>query len=498
MKRTVAIILALIMCLSFTACGDKGNKDNNSSNVSNIQAKQDVASGGQLSSFYGKTIDYSDPSIYNLDCMTSMGVWQTPKSNDESNKAAADLLEKIEANPDTLKPKSGGKYIYVATNGTDVQGNGMSADKPVKTIAYANLLASSGDVVVLKRGNVWRERVTGKEGVSYGAYGKGNKPTVLGSPENLALREWKKVGEDMYSVSVGAASNIGAIVFDFGKAVGSMKFDAEDVKENYDYHVKAGKLTIKCTDGNPGALYASAEINSNGSIFKINSNSKMQNIRLMFTGCHGVSMGTVENVEFDGLVIGYIGGQVQSGTTRLGNGIEIYGGCDNYTIKNCHIYQCYDAGITMQYTPAEGILEQNILFEDNLLEYSNYNIEYFNSGLTKNVLIKDNVIRYGGYGFGMHTRPDKNKGTNIEGRGTKLTENFVFKNNIIDHSKSFLVEGSGKDEANLPKFEGNKFMQLETSRVALWQGSNYGVKKYGLKAVTDILGDKTGTLYIYK
>ncbi len=497
MKKIMAILLALAMCLSFVACGGNSTTGGNSK-PSKEEASQDTASGGQYSEFYGKEIDYTDPSIYTLDCMTNMGVWETPKSNDESNKAAEELLKEIEANPDTLKPAAGGRYVYVANDGTDVGTNGGSADKPVKTIAYANLLAKAGDVIVLKRGDMWRERVTGKEGVSYGAYGKGNKPTVIGSPENLALREWKKTGEDMYSVTVGGAANIGAIVFDFGKAVGSMKSDASELEENYDYYVKAGKLTIKCTDGNPGALYASAEINSNGSIFNIKSNSSMQNIRLMFTGCHGVSMGTVENVSFDGLVIGYIGGQIQNGTTRLGNGIEIYGGCDNYTIKNCHVYQCYDAGITMQYTPAEGILEQNILFENNLLEYSNYNIEYFNSGLTKNVLIQNNIIRYGGYGFGMHTRPDKNKGTNIEGRGTKLTENFVFKNNIIDHSKSFLVEGSAQDEANLPKFEGNKFMQLESSRVALWQGKNYGVKKYGEKAVTEILGDKTGTLHIYK
>ena len=154
----------------------------------------------------------------------------------------------------------------------------------------------------------------------------------------------------------------------------------------------------------------------------------------------------------------------------------------------------------MQYTGSK--VENNILFENNLLEYSVYNIEYFmggEEGIMKNVLIQNNVVRYGGYGWGYHTRADKNRGTNMQGRGKQnKTENFVFKNNIFDHSKSFLIEISAVDAKYYPKFIGNTYYQLNNSRVARIQDKDYGVKRYGAQTVTEFLGDTTGKLIIYK
>ena len=492
MKKLLALLMAIVMVLGLVACGNSPAQNKEPS---------DTASGGSLSKL-GK-VDPTDPSIYTLDCMTSMGIWETPKSAKESDKAAGEMLKKIEANPDTLKPKSGGKYIYVANNGSDAKGHGYTEDKPVATIGYANLLAKAGDVVVLKRGNFWREYIEGKEGVSYGAYGKGNKPTIYGSPENLANREWKLSDTpDVYTAQIGATSNVGAIVFDHGVAVGSLKKKPEDVKVNYDYYIKGGRAYVYCTDGNPGELYANIETCSGGHLLRMKSNSTAQNLRLMYTGIHGISMGTVENVEVDGCVVGYVGGGSSVGNARLGNGIEVYGGCKGYTIRNCHVFQCYDAGVTFQYDGA--IVEEDILFENNLLEYSVYNIEYFmgrEAGIMKDVFIQGNILRYGGYGWGYHTRPDKNRGTNYQGRGLQnQTANFVVKNNIFDHSMSFLAEFSANKEKPewLPTFTGNTYYQEEDNRIARVNDKNYGVKRYGEQGIIDAFGDTTGKLHIYK
>ncbi|MBO5726896.1 MAG: hypothetical protein J6S00_07540, partial [Clostridia bacterium] len=319
MKKIIAILLVIVLALGMTACvggngGGSNNKDDN-------KTPANTASGGKLSKL-GK-VDPTDPSVYTLDCMTSMGIWETPKSADEVNKAAEEMLKKIEANPDSLKPQKGGKYIYVANDGVDGKGYGYTEDKPVATIAYANLLAVSGDVVVLKRGNFWREYVTGKAGVSYGAYGKGNKPSIYGSPENLANREWTLSDTpDVCYVRLGATSNIGAVVFDHGIAVGSLKKSAEQVATNYDYYIQGGKLYVYCTDGHPGELYANRETCSGGHLVRLQSNSTVQNLRLMYTGIHAISMGTVNNVTADGCVVGYVGGGSSTGAARLGNGIE--------------------------------------------------------------------------------------------------------------------------------------------------------------------------------
>lgn len=82
---------------------------------------------------------------------------------------------------------------------------GFTAEKPFETIEYANLVAKAGDVVVLKRGHFWRTKVIGKEGVLYGAYGKGNKPTIYGALFNAAEKEWvmdKKISIKFSQVQV--------------------------------------------------------------------------------------------------------------------------------------------------------------------------------------------------------------------------------------------------------------------------------------------------------
>lgn len=506
LKKTFAVALSLCLIIGLCGCGElqqntpSSSEEDQSSQITSSAEKDDKEDEKDNNNKKDPlmTKDYTNPSIYTLDTLVSMGLESPRKSDKAIDKAADKMLKTIEARPDTLKPKAGGKYIYVATGGTDGKGYGYSTQKPVATIAYANLLAKSGDVVVLKRGNMWRENVVGKEGVSYGAYGKGNKPTIYGSKKNYADVKWSAEGENVYRVQTGTASDIGLIVFDHGKACGSKVWKKESLKRDYDFVCIGGYVYVYLTKGNPAELYSDIEICVTQHVVKLKSNSTIQNWRIMYGGAHGVGMVDANNVEFDGCVVGYIGGGLQGGAglnTRYGNGIEIWGECDGYIIRNCHVYQCYDAGITMQYVGSK--TEQNILFENNLLEYSVYNIEYFLSGGTfKNILIQNNIVRHGGYGWGYYSRPNKNRGTNVSGGCATYNENFVYKNNIFDHSKSFLlsINGSG---GFYPTFKGNTFAQKGGFRICIWDGKNYGMKKHGEEALNNVFKDLTGKLITY-
>lgn len=73
-------------------------------------------------------------------------------------------------------------------------------------------------------------------------------------------------------------------------------------------------------------------------------------------------------------------------------------------IDHCHVYQCYDAGITPQWSGDKTATgnEENIKYTNNLLEYSVYNIEYFlrdTQGKYKDVEFSGNIVRYAGYGW---------------------------------------------------------------------------------------------------
>lgn len=123
----------------------------------------------------------------------------------------------------------------------------------------------------------------------------------------------------------------------------------------------------------------------------------------------------------------------------FGNGVEIYGGCHRHTIENCYIYQCYDAGITHQYSfRSKGdCIMNDVAYKNNVITDCVYNIEYFHSKYEgyvitgKNILIEGNLLRRAGFGFGA-TRPDTCGDGNIRNSGvSNHFKNFTIKNNFF-------------------------------------------------------------------
>ena len=154
-------------------------------------------------------------------------------------------------------------------------------------------------------------------------------------------------------------------------------------------------------------------------------------------GDHRADSITVTNCE-----IGYIGGKTYNASTRFGNAIELWNGTTNLNISNNWIYQTFDSAITWQ--GDSGLKEdeplvpyENITVKNNLFEYNNADIEYWESAwhTLKNVLVEGNIMRFTALGWG--TRVDDGGVRGIEGAfvGTSThahASNVSFKNNIID------------------------------------------------------------------
>ena len=173
--------------------------------------------------------------------------------------------------------------------------------------------------------------------------------------------------------------------------------------------------------------------------------------------CFGVSARgeCVKGLHVTNCEIGWIGGNIQSysGTdpnypegkrgsvTRYGNGIEIYGGCDDYLVKNNYIYEVYDAGASHQATTYRKLVMQNISYEGNLIEKCVYGIEYFldqkEGGMEsymKNLVIKDNIIRLSGYGWGQQ-RHNTDTPALVKGWSyTNTASEYTIHDNIFDRS----------------------------------------------------------------
>ena len=80
-----------------------------------------------------------------------------------------------------------GTTYYVSNSGDD-NADGRSPETAWKTIDRVNhSWFYSGDGVLFKRGDIWRGKtVQTMPGVSYGAYGTGDKPKFYGWDENMA------------------------------------------------------------------------------------------------------------------------------------------------------------------------------------------------------------------------------------------------------------------------------------------------------------------------
>ena len=149
------------------------------------------------------------------------------------------------------------------------------------------------------------------------------------------------------------------------------------------------------------------------------------------------------------------------------NGIEIYGGCEDYLIQNCYIYQSYDAGITHQISTGGNKYElKNILYSDNLIEDCVYSVEYFlekengdTESLIENCKISGNVMIDSGYGWGQQ-RHNVNTPAHIKGWSYENTaKDFKITDNVFLRAAYRMIHIVAMEESSLPTMRGNTYAQ---------------------------------------
>ena len=406
------------------------------------------------------------------------------------------------------------KNYYVSSSTGSDSNSGTDENHPWKTLAKVNAVLNEGSSsykynVYLKRGDTWRGeylKTYKTSNVTITAYGSGAKPIIMGSPENGAnASKWTDMGNNIwrYEGSNGW-DDVGNIVFNNGESYGckvvqlyvkhegksyritnfSHPTDCQkdwfesytDLKNDLDfYHDKdfdggsgaTGYLYLYSTS-NPGSRFSSIEfsVKQHGiEIYKAN-NVRVDNVCVKYVGGHGIAGNglnlqniLIQNCEFD-----WIGGSIHDrikasiiGTdttaydTRYGNAVEIYGGCDNFRVQNNYIYQCYDTGITQQYscggnTDSDHTANQlNIYYHNNVIENCNYSIEYFisncptgNSSYINNFQITDNIMWNAGKGF-CETRGQWNLGFAAH---IKAQSGSTSCNRFANSENAFVISGN--------------------------------------------------------
>lgn len=482
MRKYIALTLTVLCLLTFSSCKDEKTQSSNtpSNSSSNVESlhnddstdNSDVTSSDDTSSDDTERIDDSSSSklvpVVNNDKQDS--------SKEGENfveikplKNSADLLDPQKGGTDAVAQKmrnsilsskdelkiTGQKY-YVSPNGDD-ENDGLTPSTAWKTIGAVvsnsyNLVA--GDGVLFERNGIYR---TGspfvlESGVTYGAYGSGDKPAIYGSVLNYAQGYYWTPSNKKYIWKVNIPlAEAGLIIFNHGEAVGRKCNGLLSMSKNGDFYHNAsdGYFYLYLDKGYPDNVYKDIEILHNFDLIAVAGGAKnitIDNLSIKYTGAHGIGFGGKNsNITITNCEIGWIGGANQSGSVRYGNGIQFWSATKDVTVKNNWIYQCYDAGLTFQSTEVTDYT--NLDFSNNLVEYCAYNFELFAEPGSKieNVSINNNSFRFAGYGWTVQ-RPDHHSVSCINGWTSVFDiTNFSISNNVFDCSAGDLIKWNWKD-----------------------------------------------------
>ncbi len=420
---------------------------------------------------------------------------------------------------------------YVSSKGCD------DADGKTPATAWASLerVGSAqlpvGAYVCFERGGIWRGQLIAQAGVTYTAYGEGVKPRLYVSPEN-GSQPAKWIATEKLHVWRwdGIERDVGTLVFNDGEACaikrsiraeghsamycdiyGEEFHGYEDLKQDlhfwHDTDDAAHHALYLYSEENPGKRFRSIEFNVGfHNVLVKGDDVTIDNLCIKYGGTHGISAGTRRNLTVKNCEFGWIGGSypIFDGE-RLGNAVQIYGGCDNYAVENCYFYHIYDAAVTHQYdlTLSERetqavISMKHIRYTDNVMEYCNYSIEYFlNTGSEENqsymtdFCIENNYMWYAGQGF-CEQRPDRGQAAHIKSwnhpnraSDYRIVGNLlVFSKDMLVHIHSHCLNDDGSN--SMPQMENNWFIghsnqmfgifgQDATERISLCRAEMDGV-----------------------
>lgn len=371
--------------------------------------------------------------------------------NGGAKAEATALRNAINTASDTVSV-TGAKY-YISNNGSD-SNDGRSPETAFKTLEKVSGIGlGTNDAVFLERGSVFRlaSAIILKNGVTYAAYGQGEKPAVYGSQKNYASKSlWGSTGtENVWRMSF-FKSDAGIIVLNGGSETGKKQMNLKELTVNNDfYHDWEGNtLYFYCDKGNPGEVFSEIEIGVKERLFHLREGAhdiKIDNIDFKYSGIFGIrSEGEVYNITVTNCAFSWIGGCLfDNKSNRYGNAIEFADGCENILVKNCSFDQIFDSGVTFQLgnKPYRNFTVENCLFEYNgmsgfewwaLGDDSVENGVYTDLTVIEDIKFNNNIVRLTGYGWSKATRSPAHIRAAWKNKIYPNLKNFTISGNIFD------------------------------------------------------------------
>jgi hypothetical protein len=373
---------------------------------------------------------------------------------------------------------------YVSATGNDAA-DGLNPSTSWLTIEKINRTRFlPGDSILFKRGDAWREGQAlyglspGAAGhpILFGAYGEGAKPLILGSKDISASSFWERSSDNIWKTTsiinittkdlnrTGQITpDVANLIFNSEESIGFKKRFLTNLTSQGDFCLNLeDTLLYLYSTINPSKYYKRIEAtgirNCENNIEVINGHHlTFINLDIRYSKNNGLFLSGCSNVEISHCDFSWIGGcyfpiqtfmrNARPNPARMGNGVQMWQGNSDITVKHCTFNQVYDAGISPQGAGRVYAIH-NLRMHHNLIKNCFYSFEFWGHepGSTgDNIYFENNTCLNAGSGWSTAQRPDKDRCAHLQFFTSKMVFSNVFiRNNIFDESACSCSDGGGE------------------------------------------------------
>lgn len=290
------------------------------------------------------------------------------------------------------------RTIYVSSSTGD-NNNAGDESHPLKDISAITGELKTNSRILLRRGDVFFDKIVGVKNCIIDAYGVGENPVICGFKILKETSSWEKIESNIWRLDLSdndmflgfkddkysnatAGGNIGFIYVPTNDLIiGNMLSSQSDLKRDGDFFIsntnkkdsinkQSFKYLILRRKKSPTELGNICLSTGEHGIQNI-YNTICRNLSVVGFGKHGcvtVQGCTIENCKFD-----LIGGSLLIGYhkwSRYGNGIEISASgkpCCHNMVKHCQFSRIYDCAMTIQGSGADMQSNEDNHFRDNVV-----------------------------------------------------------------------------------------------------------------------------------
>ncbi len=315
-------------------------------------------------------------------------------------------------------------YYVDNKNGND-ENDGLLPEKAVKD--YLKLQIKHGDKVLFKRGSFYRNKLVTAAGVTYGAYGEGEKPTFCGSTDASADTDWVKTDkENVWKCVKAIPGDVGNFVFNENECSATLRWNKDELSAQGDFwdsRFSEGERyrgryseqeVLLYSEQNPAKYYSHIEVISYNqrSIGILRPDLTVEDIRIMNSGVHGLA-GNGDNITVRRCDFENIGGcgWNRDLKIRFGNGFEIWEHGNDILVEDCTFKNVYDSCVTHQGPGEKTVPARNFVCRGNTFDTYGMAAFEYRDKLPIDSSFTGNICKNAGCGFAMlgETLPRKSE-----------------------------------------------------------------------------------------